>query len=264
MTLNGKVAAVFAAGGAIAGQVAHTLAQHGATVYVSGRNLKSVKALADRIKSGGANGMKAEAAQVDALNEAEIDAHLKTIARKEGKVDIVFNGIGLKPKSADYGTPTTALSFEKFVEPLRVIVGSQFLTSRAAARVMMETKTAGVILTLTASLSKLNIPFMAGIASACAGIEGLTRVMATEFAMAGIRVVCINPTALPETQTIVDTNELNAKLIGIPPEALLQMQTQSRLMKRHPSLSEVGEVAAFLASDKASAITGKIIDVDCG
>jgi NAD(P)-dependent dehydrogenase (short-subunit alcohol dehydrogenase family) len=173
--------------------------------------------LADEIKSAGG---WAEAARVDAMNEGEIDEYLSKIAAETGKLDAVFNGIGIRVGEGGYGVPTTHLSFEQFLEPLRVHVGSQFLTARSAARLMIETKSAGTILTLTASLSRLKMPFMAGITAACAAIEGLTRTMAAEFGNFGIKVICLNPTGLSETRTIRETNAANAKTIGIPPEAL--------------------------------------------
>jgi NADP-dependent 3-hydroxy acid dehydrogenase YdfG len=72
--LKHKVAVVFAASGQIAGAVARSFAQHGAKVYVTGRNLKAVIDLADEIKAAGG---QAEAGKVDALNENEIDSYLQ-------------------------------------------------------------------------------------------------------------------------------------------------------------------------------------------
>jgi hypothetical protein len=90
-TLKNKVAVVFAASGEIAGAVARSFAQHGAKVYVTGRNLTAVKALADEIK---ASGGQAEAGKVDALNETEIGTFLQKVVADNGKLDVVFNGIG--------------------------------------------------------------------------------------------------------------------------------------------------------------------------
>src|SRR5690242_12440835 len=90
--LKDKVAVVFAASGEIAGAVARSFAQHGAKVYVTARNLDSVKALARDIT---ANGGRAEAARIDALNETEIDNFLQKVVADNGKLDIVFNGIAV-------------------------------------------------------------------------------------------------------------------------------------------------------------------------
>lgn len=261
MILQNRIAVVFAASGAIASQVAQTLAQQGAFVCISGRNAAAVDAVADAIHAAGG---KAEATQLDALDEAAIDRYLGQIVARHGRLDIVFNGIGLKPAEVQYGTPSTLLSFEHFMAPLTTHLGSQFLTARLAARYMLETQTPGTILFLTASLSKVKVPFMAGITAACSGIEGMTRVFATEFGPAGIRVNCLNPSSLYETATIQQTTELSAKTFGMSTGQLSQTMMQNYMLKRGPLLSEVGQVAAFLVSDAASAITGKVIDVDCG
>ena len=126
-TLKDKVAVVFAASGEIAGAVARSFAEHGAKVYVTGRNLSAVKALAGEIKAAGG---QAVAGRVDALNESEIETYLQEVVAGNGKLDIVFNGIGSYYKDAGSGTPTTTATFEQFLNPLQRICGSQFLTSR--------------------------------------------------------------------------------------------------------------------------------------
>lgn len=235
-TLQNKVAAVFAANGAIASAVAKSFAQHGAKVYLSGRNVKEVKKLAEQIKQAGG---KAEAHQVDALNESQIDTYLKKISDENGKLDIAFNGIGVRANDVGMGLPTAITSLEHFLEPIKTIVGSQFLTSKIAARYMIETKSEGTILTLTSSLSRLKLPFMAGISSASTAIEGLTRVFAAEFGNFGIRVIGLNSTALFESRSIQESNANLAKTMGIPGEALKGMQTGAHLLagKRTPTLT---------------------------
>lgn len=210
------------------------------------------------------DGRKAEAARVDTLDEGGIDDYIRHIVAEHGSLDAVFNGIGIRVSEDGYGVPTTVLDFETFLEPLRVHVGSQFLTSRIAAKYMVETNSPGTILTLTASLSRLKVPFMAGISAACAAIEGLTRTMAAEFGNFGIKVICLNPTALNETRTIRETNAANAKTIGIPPEALGQMLAQQYLLKKSPQLADVGQLAAFLVSDAGAILNSHIVDADFG
>ena len=82
--LNDKVAVVFAASGAIAGAVAKSFAAHGAKVYVSARDLSAVRMLADDIKQ---NGGWAEAHQVDAMNETQIENYIQKIVADNGKLD---------------------------------------------------------------------------------------------------------------------------------------------------------------------------------
>lgn len=259
--LKGKVAAVFAANGAIASEVAKSLAKQGATVYLSGRNDAALKALALEIEnSGGA----AYTALVDALNEDQINGQFQHIVKREGKIDIVFNGIGLRADEGGYAIPSTLLPLATFMRPLEQIVGSQFLTARAGAQFMAETNTEGTILMLTASLSRIKAPCMAGITAACAAIEGLTRVLAAEFGQLGIRVLCMNPTALPETRTIQETAAAQAAGMNAPIEAVIENMGQGSLLGKMPTTKDVGALAAFLVSDTGALLNSHVVDVDYG
>lgn len=261
MILDNKIAVVFAASGAIAGAVAKAFAAKGAKVYVTAKELFIAEKLAAEIKQSGG---WAEAMLTDALKEDHIDAVFEKVIASHGKVDIVFNGIGIRPSQSQYGTPSTILTYENFLKPLTTIVGSQFLTSRASAKFMAATKSTGTILTLTSSLSRSKIPFMAGVTSASTGVEGLTRCLAAEFGMMGIKVICINPTGLGETRTIQETSAANAATIGIPVEAFGAELSKGYLLGKSPSLNDVGNMAAFLVSDEGAVLNSHVIDVDFG
>lgn len=122
--LKDKVAVVFAASGEIAGAVARSFFQQGAKVYVTARNLNAVKTLAREINESGGI---AEAAKVDALNKAEIDDFLKKVVADNGKLDVVFNGIGADYNEMGGRPPTTVATFGQFMGPIEKICGSQFL-----------------------------------------------------------------------------------------------------------------------------------------
>lgn len=259
--LKDKVAVVFAASGEIAGAVARSLSQHGAKVYVTARNLDAVKALAQEIK---ANGGSAEAAKVDALHETEIDNFLKKVVTDNGKLDIVFNGIGIEYSEMGGRPPATVATFDQFMAPVQKICGSQFLTSRVAAKYMMQTQSEGTILLLTAAASRSKIPSLAAFSAACAAIEAMTRVMAAEWGGDGIKVICICSGALMETQRISGWIDAHAKNSGIPREQLVAQYKAFDILKTSPTLKHVGETAAFLASEIGVAFNSHIVDVDCG
>ena len=260
-TLKNKVAVVFAASGEIAGAVARSFAQHGAKVYVTGRNLTAIKALADEIK---ADGGKAEAGKVDALNEAEIETYLQKVVAGNGKLDVVFNGIGTYYRDAGSGTPSTVATFEQFLNPLQRLVGSQFLTSRAAAKQMIQSGSEGTILLFNASMARTKTPNMAGFASACAAIEGLTRVLATEFGKHGIKVTCICSGAIYESHKISEMISDFSQNLGISREEMASQYRRFDILKSEVTLKRVGETAAFLASENGVVFNSHIVDVDCG
>jgi 3-oxoacyl-[acyl-carrier protein] reductase len=98
--IHGKVAVIFGAGGATGSQVAREFSKEGATVFLSGRHLLSVESIVKEIRTFQG---KAQAAEVDALNETAVNAYLDNVVKQAGKVDIVFNAMGLQPDEYDNG-----------------------------------------------------------------------------------------------------------------------------------------------------------------
>jgi NADP-dependent 3-hydroxy acid dehydrogenase YdfG len=93
MILKDKVAVIYGAGGGIGGAVAGTFAREGAKLFLTGRHLAPVEAVAkDIVLAGG----WAEAAEVDALDEQAVDKHLQSVIDKAGRVNISFNAVGMR------------------------------------------------------------------------------------------------------------------------------------------------------------------------
>ncbi len=260
-TLKDKVAVVFAATGDIAGAVAHSFAKHGAKVYVSGRDLTKVKALAEAIRREGGTAI---AGKVDAMDEAEIEKLLKQVVTDNKRLDIVFNGIGLHGSEYGSDVPATDLPFQQFLRAFEVHCGSQFLTARAAARHMIASGSEGTILTLTAALSRGKFPNRAGLVTACTAIEGLTRAIAAEVGGHGIRVICLNATALADTTRIQESFVRYAKSAGMTPADIEARLGQQNILKSFITVQHVAETAAFLVSDMRATLNSHIVGVDGG
>lgn len=260
MRLENKTAVVYGASGAIGQAVAHAFASEGAKVFVTGRNREAVQAVAkDIVAKGGI----ASAGVVDALDEKAVDEHLNGVINREGRLDISFNAMGI-PQNGVQGIPLMQLSPASYLHPVVNYNQSHFITSTAAARQMM-TQKSGVIVTLTAVPSRLAAPLVGGMAPAWAGIEALTRTLAAELGVYGIRVVCLRADAMPETNTITEVFGLHAKGAGMPSHVAFQTLMEGfTLQKRLPTLKELADTATFIASDNASAITGTTINVNCG
>src|SRR5215471_12047937 len=133
MLLENKVAVVYGAGGAIGGAVARAFAREGAKLFLAGRHLAPVEAVAKDIVSAGGS---AEAAEVDALDEQAVDKHLQSVTDKAGRVDISFNAIGIPDKDV-VGVPLVELDIKQFSLPIASYTTSYFLTARLAARRML-------------------------------------------------------------------------------------------------------------------------------
>jgi len=258
MILRNKIALVYGAGGDIGGAVARAFAREGAKVFLSGRTLRKVQAVAADIESRGG---LAEASQLDALDESAIDAHLNLVAEKAGGVDISFNAVATSrplPK-----LPLTELSVEDFALPFTSYTLANFLTARAAARRMIA-KRSGVILTITGTPGRMGFLNVGGTSPAYAAIVALTRTLSAELGPQGVRAICLMPNAIPETALIRESFGRYAKAAGVS-QAELQARFENLThLKRLTSLDELASTAAFLASEHASAMTGTVVNLSGG
>jgi NAD(P)-dependent dehydrogenase (short-subunit alcohol dehydrogenase family) len=259
MLLENKSAVIYGAGGAIGGAIARAFAREGAKVFLAGRQLSSVEAVVTEIRSAGG---EAEAALVNALDEQEIEKHLRTVAEKADGIDISVNAIGI-PQQEVQGTSLVELSKENFAIPITTYTQTTFLTGRAAARYMIK-KHAGVILTITATPARMAAPLMGGMAPAWAAVEALTRIFAAELGPQGIRAIGLRSHAIPETETISEANSSLAAAQGISLEQFNAQLSAMTLLQRLPTLVELANVAAFLSSDQASAMTATVVNLSCG
>ena len=260
MMLKNKTAIIYGAGGAIGSAVAKAFAKEGAKVFLTGRNLASVAAVAKEITAAGG---VAEAAQVDALDERAVEQHMTEMVSKAGTVDISFNAITPVPQPGTQGIPIAQLPVDSFTAPITAYMRSYFLTAQAAARRMVE-KRSGVILIHTPEPARLGLPLVGGMGPAWAAMEAFNRNLSAELGSYGIRAVCIRSTGLPETHTIEVVFGLHAKTMGIPQEQFLKFVEGMTHRKRSTTLAEVANTAVFLASDKGSGFTGTVANVTGG
>jgi NAD(P)-dependent dehydrogenase (short-subunit alcohol dehydrogenase family) len=252
--LNGKVAVIYGAGGAIGGAVGRAFAAEGARVFLTGRRLAAVEAVAGEIGS-------ADAAEVDALDEPAVDAHLQSVIDTAGRVDISFNAIGIpNPKSR---VPLVELDVEQFSLPIATYTRSYFLTARLAARRMIANRS-GVIMTVTSTPSRTGTPLIGGGAPAMAAVEALTRGLSAELAPQGIRVVGLRPQGMPETRRIKESFGLYAKGSGLSWEQFEETLASRTHARRLSTLADMANAAAFVASDRASGLTGTIVNLAMG
>jgi NAD(P)-dependent dehydrogenase (short-subunit alcohol dehydrogenase family) len=259
MLLKDKVAVIYGAGGGIGGAVARAFASEGAQPFLTGHRLAPVEAVATDIVSAGGF---AAAAEVDALDEHAVDEHLQSVIDKAGRVDISFNAVGI-PNAKILGLPLTELDVEQFSLPITTLVTSYFLTARLAARHMVPNRS-GVIMTVTATHSRTGIPLVGGYGPAQAAKEALTRDLSAEVASQGIRVVGLRPYAMPESRTIKDAFEPRAKASGMTWEQWQEMLASTTHTRRLMTLEEMANMAVFMASDKASGMTGTTVNLTMG
>jgi NAD(P)-dependent dehydrogenase (short-subunit alcohol dehydrogenase family) len=165
------------------------------------------------------------------------------------------------------GTPFAALPLEDFAHPIIAYTRTHFVTAKAAARHMAK-KGSGVILILSTPGSRLSGTGYLGYGVTCAAKEGFSRLLAAELAPSGIRVNCLMPHAIPEASAMGshsrDVFAPAAAQAWMSVDQMLTGAAQGTLLKRLPTLAEVADVAAFMASDRAGAMTGTVANMTCG
>ena len=122
----------------------------------------------------------------------------------------------------------------------------------------------GVIMTVTATHSRTGIPLVGGYGPAQAAKEALTRDLSAELAPQGIRVVGLRPYAMPETRTIKEAYEPRATASGMTWEQWQEMLASTTHPRRLMALDEMANMAVFMASDKASGMTGTTVNLTMG
>ena len=253
MQLRNRNAIIYGAAGSLGSTVAKALARAGATVLVTGHRIGPVKTLAAEIVAAGG---RAEAAQVDALDQKGVEHCVSDFAHRSGTLDISFNAIAWKDRQ---GTPLVEMALADFVRPVRIAMETQFITSTAAGRIMKQQQS-GVILSLTATPGGIGYPNVGGFGPACCAVEGFSRDLAAELGPHGVRVVNIRSGGSPDSRVFRDAMEQG----GARAAEFIQKITDDTMLKQLPLMEDIANVAVFLASELAGKITGVTVDVTCG
>jgi 3-oxoacyl-[acyl-carrier protein] reductase len=247
MLLEGKNAVVYGAGGRIGSAVSEGFAREGARVFLAGRSAAPLDRAASRIRDAGG---EAHPAVLDALDEDAVDAHADAIVASAGSLDIAFNLISFGDVQ---GTPMAQMTVEDYVGLITRLVRSTFLTWRAAAR-HMTAQGSGVILAFGGE----GLPprgFHLGSLQTCFhAVEAMRRQLSVEAGASGIRVVTLRTGGVAETlpEDMPGRERIVAGLEG------------ASLLGRTATLTDVANVAAFVASDRARTMTAATVNVSAG
>jgi NAD(P)-dependent dehydrogenase (short-subunit alcohol dehydrogenase family) len=167
----------------------------------------------------------------------------------------------------DQGTLLAALSLEEFMRPIDGFLRMLFITSKTVAQHMGH-KRPGVILTLSELGSKLAVGSILGHSVSSADKEVFSHSLAAELAPRNIRVICIRPHAMTDAPAsgsyTKELFKLAAAAAGLMIQEWMEGLAQGTISKRLPTLSDVAEMAAFLASERASTMTGTVASLTGG
>jgi 3-oxoacyl-[acyl-carrier protein] reductase len=245
--LADKNAVIYGGSGSIGGAVARAFGREGARVFLAGRTRAKLEAVAEEIRSAGG---LAETAEVDALDEKAVDEHADAVAAEAGGIDISFN---LITHPYAHGTPLAEMELDDFTAPVLTAIRTTFLTARAAARHMMR-QGSGVILAFGGSGDPMRDYYLGGTQVAFEAIESMRRQLAAELGPHGVRVVTLRTGGVPES--IPDGLEGR--------EAIVEGIEKLTMLGRAATLEDVGNVAAFVASDRARTMTAATANISCG
>lgn len=185
----------------------------------------------------------------DVSQKADVDALIAATLQAFGRIDILINNAGVT-HAADF----LDLHEDDFDRVLRINLKSMFLCGQAAAREMVKQQS-GCIINMSSVNSELAIPNQVPYVVSKGGVNQLTKVMALNLAPHGIRVNGIGPGTI--------LTELAKKAVLASPEARHTILSRTP-MGRCGEPEEVAAIAAFLASDDASYMTGQTIYADGG
>jgi len=252
MKLAGRVAVITGAAQGIGAACARVFAQQGARLVLGDVNEAGVAAVARQIAEGGG---AAAARRADVGLKADCDALVAEAVARFGGIDVLVNNAGIV-HTADF----LELAEEDFDRVLRVNLKGAFLCAQAAARRMVaqparENGGRGVIVNLSSVNAVVALANQIPYSVSKGGLNQLTKVMALSLAPQGIRVMGIGPGSIA-------TEMLQAAVLS-------NEAARQRIMSRTPlgrlgAPEEVAQVAAFLASDEASYLTGTTVYPDGG
>ena len=244
--LDNRVALVTGGSKGLGKSMALGLAQAGATTVICSRHMDECGAVAAEIAAE--TGRESVGIAVDVTQEGDVDRLFDAVQQRFGRLDVLVNSAGVNIRHLIEDFPT-----DDFRQVIDINLTGTWFCCRAAGRIMKPQGKASVI-NIGSALSAVGLVERTAYCASKAGILGLTRTLALEWAPSGIRCNAICPGPF--------LTEINKPLLEEPEklQAIVEQTALSRLAELH----EIQGVAIFLASDASSYMTGSALYVDGG
>lgn len=241
--LSGKVAIITGGGTGVGRATALVLSKHGATVVLASRKMQNLEAVAQEVK---AQGGRALPVRTDVKVAADVEGLVKTTMEEFGQIDILVNNAG-----GTYMKPAEELTVENWDNLAALNVRGPFLGCLYAGRVMIQQKR-GVIVNISSLAGSNGAWGVVPYASAKAGLQQMTKVLAGEWGKHGIRVNCVALGAVMNEGYV-----RSMTLAGKDPYAA------KNALGRIGEPVDIAYPVLFLVSDASRWMTGETIAV-CG
>jgi NAD(P)-dependent dehydrogenase (short-subunit alcohol dehydrogenase family) len=252
--LKDKVVLVTGASGGIGQALAAGFAHNEATVVVSSRNEGKLQALAQRLKSDGAQAL---AVRCDVVEKEQVDALCAIVAERVGTVQILINNAGIA-RAASF----LQMEDRLWNEILRVNLTGTYNCCKAFLPGMIA-QGWGRIINIASTTAKVAYSHVSAYTASKHGVLGLTRSLALETARLGVTINAICP-GYVDTELTRENARRMADKTGKEVAEVLRLFAESSPQKRLIAPVEVAGLALMLASEKAGGITGQAINVDGG
>jgi len=242
MRLQGKVALITGAAGGIGEATGRRFAREGALVAVNDVDAAGARKVAGEIQGAGGTAM---AVSADVTQKVQVEEMARQVIAAWGRVDILVNNAGINRDAM-----AAKMTEEQWDQVLNVNLKGSFLCAQAILPGMRERAWGRII--NTSSIGSLGNIGQANYAASKAGVIGLTKTLALEYAKYGVTVNCVAPGATLTPMLAGVPDQIRAKIIEKIP------------MGRIASPEEIASVHCFLASEEASFVTGQVLFVDGG
>ncbi len=245
LTFNHRTALVTGAGRGIGKAIAETLARHGVTVICVSKSADSCGAVAASIV---ASGGKAKALAVDVADGSAVAAASEALLKEYPNIDILVNNAGITKDGLLF-----RMSEADWTDVLTTNLTSCFHWTKHIARPMTRARW-GRIVNITSVSGIMGNAGQANYSAAKAGMIGLTKTLAREFAGRSVTVNAVAPGFIRTDMTtaFVNNPEASGKILEVVP------------LKRFGEAADIANMTAYLCSEEAGYITGQVFNVDGG